>query len=698
VREIFYPDSVAVVGVSSKAANLGRNIVANLIDFGFQGIVYAVGPAGGVFATRRIYQSVLDIPDHVDLAVILTPAHTIPGIIEQCGRKGIRWAVVETAGFREYGERGREIEEEMLRAAGKYGIRFIGPNGIGVINMESGLCLPFARLKPFIKAGDVSMISQSGGIGITVLNFMANEGLGLNKFVSAGNMLNIGAGELLEYMIEDPGTRLIFIYLEGIQEGRRLMEIARRSPKPILAFKANVGSFGKGIASSHTASLSTDDKIVDAAFRQSGITRVHDATSLLNNMKVLHLPPMKGKKLAIISRSGGHAVVAADACELSGFQLAEFPPEFIREIESHFRASVIKLTNPLDLGDLFDLDVYDDIVERTLRQPWVDAVFFLHTSIFETEHDETRELIRRFVELSSKYKKPVAAYVSTSADETAYLKKAFPFPIFTTIVETIRAMEFSYNYHAQLSEVRTEKEIPEFKVAREPVQELIDAAKKERRDLLLSEAVEVLSHYGIEIVPGMTAATIEEAQNAADKLGYPVAIKVIAEGVSHKSDVGGVQLNLRNPSSLSEAFEDMDRRIRKAYPEAELEGVLVQPMVTGGRELIIGGRQDAQFGPVVAAGMGGVYVEVFEEVSLRIAPVSRREALSMIEELRGAPILMGVRGHKRSDIEATVDVILRVSQLLSDFPEIRELDINPLRVFHEKAGCQALDARIILGE
>jgi acyl-CoA synthetase (NDP forming) len=266
MHEIFYPNSVAVVGVSAKPTNLGRHIVANLMDFGFQGIVYAVGPSGGVIATRRIYRSVVDIPDHVDLAVILTPTHTLPDVLEECGQKGIKWAVVETAGFREYGEQGRKIEEEMLRVAEQHGIRFVGPNCIGVINMENGLCVPFPRLKPFIKVGDVSFISQSGGVGISVMNLMANEGLGLNKFVSAGNMLNVSAEELLEYVIDDPGTRLIFLYLEGIQNGRKLMNAARRSNKPILAFKANVGGLGRRIAASHTASLSSDDKVVDAAY------------------------------------------------------------------------------------------------------------------------------------------------------------------------------------------------------------------------------------------------------------------------------------------------------------------------------------------------------------------------------------------------------------------------------------------------
>jgi acetyltransferase len=701
MREIFHPNSVAVVGVSSKPTNLGRNIVSNLIGFGYQGIVYAVGPSGGVIATRRIYRSVQDIPDHVDLAVILAPAHTLPGILKDCGQKGIRRAVVETAGFREYGEQGRQIEEEMVRVAARYGIRFIGPNCIGVINMENGLSLPFLRVKPPGRAGDISIISQSGGVGGSVMNLMANEGLGLNKFVSVGNMLDIGAEELLEYLIEDPGTRIIFLYLEGIQDGRRLMEVARRSPKPILAFKSNVGRLGKRIAASHTAALSSDDAVVDAAFRQCGITRVRDATSLINSLKILRLPPMRGKNLAVISRSGGHAVVAADACEASGFDLAEFPDEFIREIEGHFRASVINLTNPLDLGDLFDLDVYAQIVERTVEQPWVDGVLFLHTSSVE-ERDRTRELIQRLERFSSEHDKPVAVYISTADDEVAYLKKAFDLPIFTRVVETVRALALSHEYHRELQEVHAEEELPHFQAdaecphPAEAVRALIHSAQAQERDLLLHEAVEALTCYGIPVAPSVQATTVEDVQAAAERIGYPVAIKVISEGISHKSDVGGVQLNLRNEEAVVEAFRDMTEGIQRAYPEARIDGVLVQPMAVGGRELILGGRQDAQFGPVVLVGMGGVFVEIFEEVALRVAPIGRREAVAMIEELRGAPILMGARGHRRSDIEAVTDVILRLSQLLCDFPEIQELDINPLRVFHEPDGCQALDARIIL--
>jgi len=697
MREIFYPSSVAVIGVSAKPDNLGRNIVANLVNYGFDGIVYAVGPRGGAIETRRIYHSVGDIPDHIDLAVILTPAQTVPGVLEECGRKGIRFAIIETAGFREYTEDGKRLEDEIVQVASKYGIRFVGPNCIGAINMENGFCVPFPRLTKFVKRGEVSMISQSGGVGMSVLNLMANEGLGLNKFVSVGNMLNIDSEDMLEYLIEDEGTRLIFVYLESIQNGRRLMEVARKSSKPILVFKSNIGKLGQNIALSHTASLASDDKVVEAALQQAGIVRVRDATSLGNNLKILGLPPMRGKRLGVISRSGGHAVIAADACELAGFELAHFPESFLREIENHFRASVIRLTNPLDLGDLFDLNVYADIIERTLQLDDVDGVVFLHTSLSEVENQTSRALLEHIKLMVAKYNKPVAYYISTAAQEVNYLKQNYSFPIFTQVVETIRALQMSHYNYTQANKVHTPEQPPVFETHSNGVRSLIEKARLEGRDLLLSEALQVLEYYGIPTVQSRTAITVEEAQAAAEAIGYPVAIKIIAEQISHKSDVGGVQLNLRNSPALAAAFDDMMRRILQAYPEAKIDGVLVQPMVTGGRELILGGRQDPQFGPVLMVGLGGIFVEIFDEVALRVAPITRREAQEMIGELRGAQILRGARGHKPSDTGALVEALLRLSKLLVDFPEIKEVDINPLRVFHDQEGCRALDARIILG-
>ena len=695
MREFFYPTSVAVIGVSEKPDNLGRNIIANLIEFGFGGIVYPVGPAGGFVQTHRIYRSVSDIPDHVETAVILTPAHTVPDILEECGKKGVRWAIIETAGFREYGKEGFQLEEQICTVAKEFGIRFLGPNCVGVINIDGGFSVPFLHLRKPTETGEVTLISQSGGVGFSVLNLMANEGIALNKFVSVGNMLDVTAEDVLEYMLEDEGTKVIFLYLESLRDGRRLMDIACRSTKPILVFKSNIGKMGKVIAASHTAALSSDDKVADAAFKQADIVRVHDATSLLNNFKALRLPPMRGKNLAVISRSGGHAVVAADSSELSGFELAKLPQTFLHSIEKHFRASVIKLTNPIDLGDLFDWDVYTQILEQTLQLENVDGVVFLHTAS-EPEILPSRKLLERVIELVKRYDKPVAYYVSTSAQEVNYLRQTYAFPIFTAVVETIRALEMSYRYYSRMQEIISAEPTPSFEVNRKAVRELINHARSEQRDLLLSESMQVLGHYGIPTALGVSAATMEEARAAAEQMGYPVAIKVISEQISHKSDVGGVQLNLRNGPAVEAAFEDMLKRIHQSYPEARINGVLVQPMVTGGQELILGGRQDPNFGPVVLIGLGGIFVEVLEEVSLRVAPITPKEAREMIDQLRGAPILKGARGHKPSDLQAVSEALLRLSQLLIDFPDILELDINPLRVFQEDNGCRALDARIMI--
>lgn len=695
MREIFYPLSVAVIGVSEKPDNLGRNIVGNLVEYGFNGIAYAVGPSGGVIETRRIYHSVGDIPDHVDLAVILTPARTVPAVLEECGQKGIRWAIIETAGFREYAEVGKQMEDELTRIAAKYGIRFVGPNCIGVINMENGFCVPFPRLKKFIKKGEVSMITQSGGVGMSVLNLMANEGAGLNKFVSVGNLVNINAEDMLEYLISDEETGLIFVYLESIQHGRRLMQVARQSPKPILIFKANIGRLGQKIALSHTASLTSNDKVVEAAFRQAGIIRVHDATSLGNSLKILGLPPMRGKNLAIISRSGGHAVIAADACELSGFKLAPFPESFLREIEKHFRASVIRLTNPLDLGDLFDLNVYAQIVEQTLQLEGVDGVVFLHTSLSESENQTSRLLLERMMEMVGRFGKPVAYYISTASQEVTYLKQNYTFPVFTQVVETIRALEMSHRYYQGSLRRNAFCETPGFEVNRTAVRKLIQRAGSEKRDLLLWEALEVLERYGIPVLRSKVARSAGQARAAAEELGYPVALKVIAGHISHKSDVGGVQLNLGSAEAVTAAFEKI-AKLGSDDPAAQVEGALVQPMAASGKELILGGRQDPQFGPVVLLGLGGIFVEIFEEAQVRVAPITPAEAEEMIDNLRGVQILKGARGEKPADLQALQEALLRLSQLLVDFPEIKELDINPLRVFHAQEGCQALDARVIL--
>lgn len=698
MKELFYPTNVVVIGVSSSGTNLARGIVFNLMECRFKGVIYQVGKSPGIFAGRKIYTSVLEVPDELDMAVILTPASTIPGILDECGRKGIKWAIIESGGFGEYGQEGRSLEEELLKVARKWGIRFVGPNCIGIINMENGLSTPFPPIGRMVRRGDISIITQSGGVGISLLHLLANEGLGLNKFVSLGNMLDIQVEEYLRYLIEDPGTRFIFLYLEGIKHGRELMEVAKASPKPIIAFKANVARSSKKIASSHSASLSSDDRIVDAAFRQCGIVRVHDATTLGNYLKILRLPPMRGKNLAIMSRSGGHAVIAADACETSGLNLVELPRDFLEKIEGHFRASVIRLTNPLDLGDLFDMEVYARIIDETLARPEVDGMVFLHTYHSVLEGQASRELFSRVIRLSETHDKPVALYVSTDDQEVSYLKRNLNYPVFTQVVETIRALELNRRYYEQREHLRRH---PSFtftltEARKAKGRSLVQRAMEEARDMLLDECFQLLETYDIPVCDFARVDDEAQACDAALRIGFPVALKVVSSQVSHKTEVKGVQLGIPDERTLIERIREMCSTLRASIPGVQIRGFLIQPMVEGGKEVILGGVQDGQFGPVVMAGLGGIFVEVIQDVTHRIAPICPEEAMEMLQELKAYQVLRGVRGESPSDLPALSECISKLSVLMHDLPEAVQVDLNPVRVLEEGKGALVVDARIIL--
>ena len=690
----FTPRSVAVVGVSESPTNLGRRIIQNLINFQYDGIIYAVGPRGGVSFGRRIYHSVLDIPDSIDLAVILTPARTIPEILADCGQKGIRRAVIESAGFSEFGEEGKALEADVLEVARRASIRLMGPNGIGSMNMANGLCLPFAAINENLTSGHISIITQSGGVGLSYLNLLASESLGLAKYASIGNKLDVDENDLLEYLIEDEETSIICMYLEGISDGRRLMETARRSTKPILLHKSNIGLLGNRIAQSHTAALSSDDKVVDAALRQCGVVRFNDMHQLGNFLKVLSLPRLRGRNLAVLSRSGGHAVIAADWCEEAGFNLPPFPEPFLEEIAKHFRAKVIRLQNPLDLGDLFEPEVYLRIVEETLKEDGIDGIVFLHTYHPKTEVVRSRDLLPAIERLSSQYDKPVAICISTEESEISHLRKHYTYPIFTNPEDPIRALSLSYCY--DYSEPKKAPAPPSFDWDPGPIREVVHKALAEGRDLFLDEALGVLAACGIPVVPGTLAHSLDEAVAAADEASYPVAIKVVSAEISHKSDVGGVRIDVRSREELEAAYGEMMARVEEGSPGAAVRGIMVQSMARRGRDLILGARQNREFGPIVLVGIGGIFVEIFRDVSIRVDPIDRDDALQMLEELKGSSILHPVRGIKGSDLDSAADALLRLAHLVREFPEIREIDINPMRLFFEGEGGIALDARIVL--
>jgi acetate---CoA ligase (ADP-forming) len=700
VKDLFCPSSVVVVGVSTRPTNLGKEIARNLFEFRYTGVIHLVGPHGGTMFGRRIHASLDEITEPIDLAVILTPAKTVPDILEQCGRKGIRRAVIESGGFGELDEEGKELGARLVAIATKYGMRFIGPNCIGIMNAYNGLAVPFTTMQNVFRRGGVGIIAQSGGVALSFLNTFDGEQLGYSKFAAIGNKLSIDENDVLEYCVEDQETSVICLYLESINDGRRLTEIARRSEKPIVVHKSNIASLSRVAAQSHTQALANDDQVVDAALRQAGMVRYKDMQSYVDFVKVLQLPKMKGKNLAIVSRSGGHAVIAADAAYTYNFNLPPFREDFLSEIRKHLRADVIRLSNPLDLGDLFDFNVYVRIIEHTIQQDNVDGILFLHSYFASIEGEASRKLLQSAADLSHKYSKPVAMSVATEQFELSRLHKEFDFPIFMSPERAVLALDTSIKYYRHRDFMKGDHEPlslqppPDDKAAAA----LLARISSEKRSPVLHEALQIVQAAGLKTPEYRVFQDTGGIDTGLGDLPGPYAVKVIAQEVSHKSDLGGVVLGLPDKGAAHSAASEMFQRFGSS-PETGLHGVLVQRMVTratGSFELIVGGKRDPQFGAVVLLGHGGIFVEVFGKTSLRMAPLSAQEIDNMIEDLPGSEIFKGVRGRPPVDLGALREAIGRVAHLMVEFPDISSIDINPILVSDSGALC--LDARIVLSE
>jgi acetyltransferase len=687
----FYSENIAVIGVSSGESNLGKNIVQNLLSFGYQGEIISIGRRRDVVFGQKVYQSIEEVDRDIHLAVILTPAKTIPEILEQCGRKGIKWAVIESSGFSEMGKEGRPLENACTEVAKRYGIRFIGPNGIGLINMENGIALPFVQLRKDISSGPVSILAQSGGVGLSYIGLLAEENIGLNKFVSLGNKLDVDENDLLDYLIHDEGTRIILLYLEGFSDGRRFIEIASKSKKPVLVHKSNRFKASARIAHSHTAALFADDKLTDHALRQAGCVRVNTIDDAVDYIKILTLPPLRGNRLAVVSRSGGYAVIAADACGYYGFHLPHLPADFLKRFESRFRAHVIRLQNPLDLGDLFELEFYEYIVKEMLKREDVDGVLLGHgyRRGFKQEAEASRVMLKKVEQLVETYQKPVAPVILTEAVERDYLKRHLKIPIFSAPENAMRALSLS---HKWASRRPSSMEVPSITgVDHREAKDILDNTEGEGY-LLLKESFDLLKSYRFSLPEYGLAKTAEEAIRVWHTLNCPVAMKINRPYISHKSDSGAVRLHLGSEDQIRRAFQDLQDMTGK---ETE---VIIQSMVSKGREVILGGKRDEIFGPVVLFGLGGIFVETIEDVVWHLAPISLVGARDMIQGIKGKKILNGVRGEPPHDTNVIEDFLVRLSRMLVDFPMIREIDINPVKVFFEGEGAQAVDVRVILNQ
>ena len=690
MHTFFHPPNIVVFGASESDNNLARNIISNCQICGYDGEIYAVGRSEGTVLGVPIHQDLASIPAQIALAVILTPARLVPAILEECGEAGIRRVVIESGGFGELSDQANDLEDECLAIAKRHRMRIIGPNGIGTFDRHSGLMLPFSPFANPPRVGDVSLLSQSGGVGIHLILDLVREGQGLAKFVSLGNKLDVNETDLLEYLSEDPKTRIIALYLEGFSDGRRFLEIASKCHKPVVAFKSNVGETGARAARSHTKALSGDDAVVDAALAQVGVYRAQGTNDLLTAVKAFRLPPMRGNRVAVVSRSGGHAVIVADALERAGFVLPAYPDDVIDVARQAFRAGVIRPQNPMDVGDIFDFSAYGKIISAILEHDEYDGILFLSTYRSEPEAMVTRELLAQFEAQAAEHEKPIASCLVITTEELAYLRSRSSFPIFETPEEVARCLQISRDYHgAPMTHFHAEPE------SSGRVDTLEDSDKHDAGPWLdAGSAFSLLEGRHIPVPKWTVVQNADDAVRAGASFDGPVVLKALSRSIVHKTEAGAIAVGLTGAAAIHDGCINLERTVRARAPDAILEGILVQEQAPEGVELIVGGRRDPTFGPIVVFGLGGIFAEALQDVCIRVAPITAKQALDMINEIRGSRILEGYRGKPRADLEALRDIIVAVSDLLVEHPEIDEIDLNPVRVFEQGMGAQALDVRI----
>jgi acetyltransferase len=677
MRHFFYPESIAVFGVSDRPSNLAKSIVGNLFLFGFRGDVFPMGSHAGEIEGRRIFTDLSQLERAPELAVLLVSASQIPAILDACGRKGTRHVIIESAGFTELSEDKKGLENEILSIASKWGIRFQGPNCFGVMNMENGVVLPFFALDPgSVKTGGASFIGQSGGLYYDTCMLCSVERVGLNKLASIGNKLNLNENDFLEYLIGDAGTKVIGMYLENFSDGRRLMELANATDKPIVLVKGNRGRTSREIAHFHTTALAGDDQTADAAMAQAGVHRVRNLREMIDGLKIFSLPPLAGPNLAIVTRSGGHGVLSADSVERYGFRLAQFP-EALKEKIGENKTHIIGLTNPLDVGDIYDMTTYPGIVEMMLQEEGIDGVVFVSAHSAESDNEHIERLIREAARLSPLYGKPVVLCMVSSRDRWFALKEAADIPVFSDVDDALYALSWSLAH----SRYQVEKGLNGPWTGGGAQKNASPACGPVIMDP--GETFSLLERHGLPVAAYALAASAEEAAAAAERLGYPVAVKVASPNLLHKTEKGAVALGLKDAGA-----------VRQQVSRMEGERYLVQKMAQPGHEVIVGGRQDREFGPVVVFGLGGIFVELLRDTSIRVAPIDGRTARTMIAEVKGAAILRGFRGSPPADTEGLSDILVAVSRLLSGNASIRNIDINPVIVGEKGRGCTVVDAKI----
>ncbi len=701
LQSIFSPKSIAVIGASRKPGTIGRDMLRKILDFEFNGIVYPVNPSAAFVNSMRSYRSVLEIPDSVDLAVICVPKQLVLQAVDDCGRKGIKSIIMITAGFAETGEDGAAMEKLVFEKVRSHGIRMIGPNCMGVINTDPEVRMDATFAGPKPVPGKIGFLSQSGALGVAILERTAGMQLGLSSFVSLGNRTDVSVDDILAYWNGDPRTELALLYIESFGNASRFIQVAREMvrTKPIIAVKSGRTSAGARAASSHTASLAATDVAVDAIFESAGVLRVDTVERLFDYAQAFATQPLPaGSRVAVMSNGGGPAILATDAVEGNGLSMAEFAPETTAKLKSVL-ADLASARNPVDMVASAGSSHFEAVGDLLLNDPNTDAMIVIFVLPITSDSRDVAQAIATAYKKNIHLKKPVLVCFMTRDGDvsgTPILREA-GLPVYIFPESAVQSL-------AAMTRFRAVRERPQGKmrtfddVDKECVRKVLaNAEKAERKQLLPEEVFEILRAFRFPTLTSKLVYSREKLGDAAKTMGYPVVMKIAAEGITHKSDVGGVRLNLRSQQELENAWDEIAAAIAKLNVNVGKWGVSLEPMISGGREIVMGIHADPVFGPLIMFGMGGIYVEVLKDVSFRLAPLADTDIEGMTKSLRGYPILAGVRGEQSIHFEKVHELIFRLSQLAVDFPQIRELDMNPLLAFPEAERCVVVDARIKIG-
>ncbi len=694
LESFFNPRSVAVIGASREVGKVGHDVLHNLIQYGYAGRIYPVNPKADNILGLPCFPSVRDIPGEVDLAVMVIPAKFCLDATRDCAAKKVPALIIITAGFKETGREGAELERKVVEIANANGMRIIGPNCLGLINTPEKLNASFAAGMP--EKGDIAFMSQSGAFGTAVLDWAIGEKIGFSKFISVGNKADVDETTLLEAVGADHDTRVMLGYIESVQRGEEFMRAAREITrrKPVILFKSGMSAAGAKAASSHTGALAGSDNAYAAAFRQSGVLRAREVVDLFDwGLAFSYQKGIGGPNVALVTNAGGPGIIATDAVERSRLQMAALAKETVDALHKALPPAA-NFYNPINvLGDA-RAERYDVALRAALGDPNVHGVVVILTPQTSTEPLPTAEAIAK---AAAEYGKPVVAsfmggprVVEGFRYLMAHRVPTYPFP-----ERAVAAMDALYRHRLWLD--TPAGEVCAFPVLKDKVAAIFQQSRAAGRlELGEQEAREVISAYGFKVPRSALATTHEEAVAAAREIGLPVVMKISSPDILHKSDVGGVRVGVATELEVVGAFTAIIESARRKLPQADISGVLVQEMIRGGRETILGMTRDAQFGPMIMFGLGGIYVEVLKDVSFRIAPLTRRDAEEMVAEIRSVRLLRGVRGQPSADFDALIEGLLRLSQLVVDFPEIVEMDLNPLAVFPKGGGTVAMDARLAL--